>query len=416
MKENIDNIRYLLSDAVWYEDDQIWVSAMGFNGLFRYDINDNKTEFIGSFPNEERFEKSLHGKAIRVQDEIYFLPDRSKYVHVYNLGTGVFSSYDVKMEGRMRCGNGFYYEGKLYFICGGSEIVFCCIDTLTKKIDKHKIDIANYKYGISKDIVLLGDKVYFTCRYPNVVVEYSYRNNTYKKYFVGKEQDGFSTICHDGNVFWLSGKKGIVRWDTYSSEVIDFNMFPKGFGMCIVPSSESKQIEFVHGFSSKYFEAEVPFWFSAFFAGKVWLFPFRTNMIICVDVLTRSVTEFYLQDEQEDEESLQAKYRYTHCHYLGEMQNNKLVFFSTKSKKIRVIEQESEPVVREFVLRCKEPEDMISYLNGDKTYTCYEDGELYNLEDFLTTKLEGNIGDSSNKKSVGMLIYETIRSESNERK
>lgn len=409
MERNVDNIRYLYSDSAWYEDNQIWVSSMEFNGLYQYNINSNRIKFIGSFPNEASYVRRLHSKALKIKNEIYFFPDWSKYVHVYNIETSIISAYRVGLEGRVGTRNSVYYEGRIYFICGGTEILVCSIDIATKEVEKRKIEVENYRYGISSDSVLVKDKLYFVCQYPNVVVEYSCGDGICNKYQIGKNEERFGTICYDGEAFWLSGNVGIVRWKRDSSEIKKYNNFPDRFGMCIRPSLDSNQIEFIKGFTNKYSETEQPFGFSAFFGGKVWLFPGRTNMIICVDIQTGYMEEFCLEGEQEDEASLLAKYRYTHCHYLGGMQNKTLIFFSTKSKKVRVISQNGKIEVKEFYLRSKEPDDIFSYLGGKNLGVRHEDEDFNSLEEFLAINPKRNIDNIYNKKNVGTLIYEAVK-------
>lgn len=405
MERNVDSIRYLYSDSAWYEDDQIWVSSMEFNGLYRYSIKDDKINYIGSFPNEENQSKRLHSKTIKIKKEIYFLPDWSKYVHVYNIETGIFSAYEVGIKGRTGSGNGIYYKEKIYFVCSGTEIMVCSIDTTTKEIRKESIEV---KGQVSYDSVLVNDKIYFVCRYPSAIVEYSCGDNSYQKYQIGENEEEFGTICYDGKSFWLSGNAGIVRWTKNLPEIRRYDNYPAGFGMQIRLSLNLDQIEYICGFSNKYSKAEMPFGFSAFWNGKVWLFPGRTNMIICVDIQTGNMEEFFLENEMEDKQSLLAKYRYTHCHYLGSVNNNMLIFFSTKSKKLRIIYQKSTNI-KEFYLRCEEPDDIAMYLCGRELDIRYEDEDLNSLEEFLKINYSTNHNNRDNKKSVGALIHEITK-------
>lgn len=408
--KKVNNIRYLCTEAFCQDGDALWFSAMGYNGLYCLKAGRDEAEFIGSFPYERHGEFRLHGKAIKVNLEIFFLPDRSHYVHVYDIHSGRLSAYDVGETGRLGCENGICYGGKIYFIVTEPEITVASIDIYSKEIEKYKLNLGNGKQGISRDMVLLNGGIYFACKGRNQVVEYSCNAGVHQIYQIGsEEQEGYGTLCHDGKAFWLSSRRGLVRWDKDLSNLDFYSVFPHGYGMTIRPSLESDEIVCVDGFSNQYSENEFPFEFSVFLKNNIWFFPRRVNMIVLADIHTGEMKEFHLDNECEDKDSLIDGCRNTHCHYMGGMEDDVLIFMSTKSKKIRIINQQEN--ICEHYLKINKEVDILIYLG----HVCQEDKKSYRLNDFLASSMmTGKCHNKDlriilDKDNVGKVIYTTAR-------
>lgn len=397
MDDSVCDIKYLCSEAYCQIDDGIWFSAMGYNGLFYYKFGRKRIEFITSFPHEKHTESRLHGKAIKVDKEIYFLPDRSRYIHIYNTALKKIESINLKEDKRIGCRNGFFYNNAVYFITGIPDIVVYCINIKTKKIRKHRLNIDNGGLGISQDIVLKNGDAYFTCKAKSQVIKYSCEANTYQIYHINSKEEGYGTICYDGKDFWLSSRKGIIRCNSDFICIDFYNHFPKEYGMTI---KYLEEVKFIKGFTNQFNDSEFPFSFSVFWANKVWLFPFRVNMIIQIDIVTGKLDEFYLENEYEDEESLFDKFRSTHCHYFGGIEENRLMFMSTKSKKIRIVDEWNN--LKELYLKCEISEDIFYYLRYLVDLDiCYDNEKFTALKKFF--KL--NIG-TLNRKRNDMINFD----------
>lgn len=404
MRENIDNKRVINTEAFWVDGSQIWISAMGYNGLFMYDIEKEETKFIGSFPMEEHNKWRLHGKAIKVNQEIYFIPDRSRYVHVYNLKTQQISSYFPGDCERMECKNAVYIQGKIYFISDASNIFLYSMDVDTKIIEKHLIDITDYSGGICSDMVAKENKLYLACRQLNKVIEYTLNSNSYRLLTVVSDGNGFGTMNYDGEFFWFSDNKGVLKWKKGSEKLERYEDFPSEFGMVMRIGDEIIRCK---GFTNKYQPEEKPFSFSAIIHGALWLFPFRTNMIIKVDLLNGIMSEVRIESEEENERSLFMRTRLTHCRFMGGIQEGVLTFSSTTTKKIYICNEKNFGTdILSFLIRAKEPDDLGEYLHD---YRLYQEEEDEILERFLMRIREAPEKSSEDKSNIGKNIYKKMR-------
>ncbi len=403
----MDSNKHLTAEAICINDSDIWFSSMTFNGLYRYCIKEKKTDFIGSFPKEKHNEWRLHGKALKVDEEIFFLPNRSRYIHVYDIKRQQIFTYDMKINGRINCKNAVLYKGSIYFVSENPEITLCQINIETKQIKKYVIDLNDYKGGICPDEVILNGKLYLACVCKNIVIEYNLDSKTYRLYKISKSFQGFGTIAYDGKFFWFSDSKNILKWNKGTESVESFEGFPKGFGMTV---KERDNIIQHAGFSNKYNKDEKPFWCSVIMGQYLWLFPFRTNMIVKVNLLNMEMSEYPLLDEEEDKESLHMRTRITHCHYLGGMQGDKFLFLSTKTKRLYILKNTGNVNKNFYSFLTKEPTNFDLYFRSD--IAIIGESENDKLDDFLKIIIWDNTLEENNyiTNDIGSKIFDWVRS------
>lgn len=405
MEKDICNRRYqLMATAAYYDIDKIWISNLQYNGLYYYDISSGKTEFVLPFPKERHDTWRLHGKIVMQNQELYFLPDRSRHIHVFNKQENSLIAYDLGIQGRNGCKNAICYKDKIYFVSEGSGLTLCSIDIITKKIEKKKIDI-EYKGVICRDMVLVEDKIYIALNGLDIIVMYSIEKDFFVNYKVDGDGHGFGTICFDGTYFWLSNTSGIIRWDRKIENTMTIKAFPKGFGMTIIENGQFMNVE---GFTDSFLKLEKPFEFSVFCGDYILFFPYRTNMIVKLNLKKGNLEEFYIEGEQENQESLLRKDRITLSHYLGGSQKDYLVFISIKSKAIYInpIGSADKKSLQKFFLKAKEPEDLPMYIHNAHLYQEEVDCSLEEFLDSITEKKE-NLEDEG--KFIGKEIYNYLK-------
>uniref|UniRef100_UPI0040571610 hypothetical protein n=1 Tax=Agathobacter sp. TaxID=2021311 RepID=UPI0040571610 len=78
----------------------LYFSAKEFNGLFKYNIDEEKVELISRFYDEHLWKKNLHHQIIRFDHKLYFIPYNGNGISVYNLIMNKidFISLSVKEE------------------------------------------------------------------------------------------------------------------------------------------------------------------------------------------------------------------------------------------------------------------------------------------------------------------------------
>lgn len=358
------NKRTLIAGAVIKDCDKIWISSMAFNALYCHDINKNKTHFVAKFPMEEAGEWKLHGDAVKCGDEIYFLPDRSSYIHVFNIVSGKLESYDMHVKGRVSCSKAVCVDRKIYFASVVQGLSIFSIDIETKCIEQ--TSIGNGTTEISKDIISTDNNVYIASKNKSVLIEFSIKSKRFREYEISEGSNGFGTLSFDGSFFWLSDTEKILKVNLQKKEVCIYKDFPKGYGMTLKNGDE---LIYINGFTNMYNELEKPFYNSAIIGNKLLLLPCRINMIIEVNLEDGKMKQLRLKGERENRESLFTGYRLTHCHYLGGKQGCEIVFTSSKTKRTYVIDsKENRQELKHYSFWAEEPCDLGIYVYGTKFY------------------------------------------------
>jgi len=83
---------YLSFYDSYQDEENIWFSNNLYNGLFKYNIDEDKTYFVTVFPNENWRRLGLHQKVINYKNKLFFIPGLSKYIHVYDVNSGEMES------------------------------------------------------------------------------------------------------------------------------------------------------------------------------------------------------------------------------------------------------------------------------------------------------------------------------------
>lgn len=328
------------AEAMCIESNIIWTSALQYNALCNLNIETKENHFIALFPNEDLYEWRLHCKAIKVDNEIYFIPDRSKHLHVYNVQSNSIDSYSMNAEEGARFSNGIKYKDAIYIIQRLPKISFHKVNLVTKEIMEISLQWDNITASVAREVIQKDQYIYMASTQQNRIIRFDTVLECIDMFEVAGRNEGFGTICFGGKYFWLTNRHEIVRWEEESGETESFTEFPEDYGMDI--RNRAFEIQHVQGFSNADSENEYPFSYSVCLDGKIWLFACRVNMNIIFDCEDKIMKEFKLTGEEETEETLFAHNRITHCHYLGGVSNGKLLFLSTVTHKLYVIDEKQD--------------------------------------------------------------------------
>ena len=310
-------------------DDKILGSSMNFNGLIVHYKDEGKSRFLGRFPNEENDAWRLHNYVLSDGDYLYFIPDRSKYIHIYDVKQKRFDSVDVRAGGRINATTA---------IMMNKHIIFASIDQrllIVLNVENRELRHITLPENstIVSEIVVKKGHIYLADKKTDCIYECDLSNQDVRIINLKAEGKGFGTIATDGEKIYLSGENIITIYDNagFEQRIIEY---PDNYGMKILRGGN---VDFISGFKDIEERCEKPFAFSRLLDNKLFLFPFRTNMIIEIDLLNKfNTVEFYVSEEDETMESLSSKLRLTHCHYLpAESQSNtEVLFVSTCTKRL----------------------------------------------------------------------------------
>ncbi len=373
----IEERKHIYCSSFCEMDNRIYGSSMNFNGLVVYYKDERKSRFLDRFPNEGYDAWRLHSFVLKEGVFLYFIPDRSKYIHIYDTSNDCFDSVDVCAGGRINATTAIMSNG---------HIIFASIDQRELIV----FDIKNRELShialpenstIITEIVEKNGFIYMADKKKDCIYECDINNHYVKIINLKAEGKGFGTIATDGKLIYLSGEKSITMYsnDGFEQRAIEY---PVNYGMQIL---QGESIRFVSGFRDIEDRFEKPFAFSRLIDNRLFLFPFRTNMIIRIDLLNGfQSNEFPVVGENETMESLSSQLRITHCHYLpaDSSRNTEVSFVSTCTKKIYKLGMDLK--LRDFEMIIDNDEDLY---RDDHGYMIREEGVDGTLNDFINTIL-----------------------------
>ncbi len=207
-----------------------WFSAANFNGLFYHDFDNEKINYLGSFPTNI-YSNSLYWDTIRVNDDILFLPRYAEDMIVYNIVDKTFLNVNVvpsnifeKIDFRSNY-LGYIsvrFDNEVFFIYRCSPFVAYskCNDYNFKYITCESTGEAVRvlaDYAVSKNLFIapIADSNRF------VVLDMEKRELSLKS--VGNNEDRFLSICkYDENTFLLLEEKGgVFSWNCDSNLITE---------------------------------------------------------------------------------------------------------------------------------------------------------------------------------------------------
>ena len=120
--------------------------------------------------------------------------------------------------------------------------------------------------------------------------------------------------------------------------------------------------------------------------------------------------EVPLLDEKENDISLFMKTRMTHCHYVGGRQGERILFSSTKTRRMYVLENDGCINTDYFSFLAEEPKNFeIYYCNDVPVFT---ESKKENLKKFINIIMSDNRLEGKNYyiNSMGNNIFKFMRS------
>ena len=133
-------------EAGTYFEGCLWYSPSEINGLFKYNIATNVNEKVAIFPGVDGFSRNCHTKCVLKGTRIFFLPNKAKSIHIYNLNDGSITSipFNDKVIDAVTDDN------YIWMICGDGFSDLYLLDTECLSIDK----VSEYKASCENKLVL----------------------------------------------------------------------------------------------------------------------------------------------------------------------------------------------------------------------------------------------------------------------
>lgn len=203
-------------DTCYVQDDTLWISALLFNGLFKYNLKSRKLEHVGQFPNEKFIGRLHFHRIIEVDEKLYFTPCESQHIHIFDTKTKQFDS--ILIENKV----GFHHEAarykeKVIFISKQIEKLLV-LDTITRKIEHVKtIDGIS---GYTPRAYIIDSFLYLTSADDRYFIRVDL--DTYKSEVIAC-QDGIRIAGKKEKLIYLQDiqKKKLLAFDTASNVCVE---------------------------------------------------------------------------------------------------------------------------------------------------------------------------------------------------
>ena len=395
---------YILPTCLYVDDEYIWFTLYGKNGLFRMDKQTGEVEFVSRFPgmrdNGHPFFVNLLAE---VADTMFFVPFGVDRIVMYNLADKAVASIDIKpprhipgisYEERCKFHNVFSYGNKIFFIPYSYPAIIC-LDVITGQTEYYTEGLHEFAGHLPPGSYCLSHS---SCRNHSVIAAVAYGTSvvflfdmetckaTVQK--ISGKATGWMDICFDGTDYWLVPKNDspIVRWNPTSNAVIEYGNFPAD----LVPGeSRFRKIIGVLDY--------------------IWLFPLNANMILAINKHDGTMTVVRKFDSAAD-----ANGGYTLAHLVGDT-----IYAIPRNGNI-IEEYDARTTARRTLSLTIADELLAETATVDKRLSLpiYIEGGLFTTENFLNIVANNYYTGHANHNEVavnngaaGQSIYRFVKTE-----
>lgn len=335
--ENVNN--YLFWSDSWYiEDNNAWFVAGEYNAIFKVDLNAEECSLVAKIPGEKVLEFRQNPRCVKYKEYIYCLPDFGEFIWVYSIQDDIFYKIEIENQENVRLGISYLgiYQDKILLFSRGQQKIFE-LNFYDNKMEI-KCDISSEcSYPVSW-LIKEGDSLYGISNLNRNIYEYNLGEKVSYTHEITNITDKLTSICYDGDKFWMCGfRKEIYVWKKGSEKVDIINEFPSNFGIYYKDSNERVILDCD---INKY---EVPTFVTAQCIGdSVWFIPFQTNKIIRINKnQIHEVQTFDIESEEIDGNKLWNGYSLHHKYLVEYVKDNRyLELFSLKNDRVLQIDTE----------------------------------------------------------------------------
>lgn len=208
----------------------IWIFSDDYNGLFKYDLENDELTFVKSNPYEKIQASQLYNGAEYYNGNIFFFPICAKGIGVYNINNNKFEIVDIPNR------NGIIYYNivkiapakiLLYPIINSNYAYV--LDMNNKKIQLKELNYGQYSELIMENRLILGSaiiekKAYFVFANTKFILEYDWGKNKISVSEIFCDSRLFSSISKNEKMYCINSEGTTIY-------IIDNNKVVKKFDL-----------------------------------------------------------------------------------------------------------------------------------------------------------------------------------------
>lgn len=287
----------LHGDSMCQIGKKIWMLGAEYNILFECENIYGKVERIEKLPYEQDQNRDRYRQISAYKNLIFIYPYQSDKLLVFNIDTREFSEIPLlnrNYEFLYSRYIGLYMDRLLLFL-----IDCCAIIEINVQDWSQKIHWLNQKFRhriASNDIKHAGDNIILPICDENIILVYDLKSNQLEEICISDYEGGINTVAFDGQSYWLTGNsKEIIKWNVTHKSIETKISLPEGIKIYLPPKENNKKVWIDLNKANE--ESAVPFLKSIFFNGFVFLFPFRSNIIMKIEVESGEISICWLNPD-----------------------------------------------------------------------------------------------------------------------
>ena len=305
-----------------FDNNSLYFSDNGINGLFSIDMKSKKVTFLGQFEDEKPDSINLHRMCIKIDEKILFFPENAKCVHVYNLSSKSIDRIELNVEKTNWLADACMSNDKIYLFPHKISDAVLTIDLSTNSVyenitfNNNRNKIESYlsgKRAFTKAIEKNGH-VYLPLFSTSLILDYDSENglitlvNTEIKDIctIYSYDNGFLLYTNSNDIYYLDSKFSIISkinvpaisagglWFTHLLDVgSGFIAIPQKANNLYFFDRENWRSEIIpYPDSFKFYQnVNVKFWGYAKLDSDLFLFPQGSDSLLMIDCIQKKSSE-----------------------------------------------------------------------------------------------------------------------------
>lgn len=204
------------------DGDDLWISHFKFNGLYKINLSSGNVAFMGRFPNHSGQEKALHFCGKKYGSKLYFFPQNTDSIDIYDIATGEYCSEMIPIKDKIFqkvIVEAFQYDDTCVLVPRFADIPLMILSLSENKIiECINLPESNQKASEdSKNLTLyacmIDHVIYFPVKDTNCIGSYDLDKREEKVYILSELEKIVGDFKFDGNDIWFNADSGIYKWN-----------------------------------------------------------------------------------------------------------------------------------------------------------------------------------------------------------
>lgn len=274
------NKTFIWSEGWWIEDAKAWFVDGTSNTLFSVDLETGECSKVKCIPDFDKNTFRLTPVCVKCAKDIFCIPGYGKNIWVYNVEDESFTEIDTDKPERFQWVVQFWILDDMLFIAAANWNKIIEVNIRQKIITNYYMICENDSIRGS---VLVDGNIYAVSSKFSKVYQFNLATKKVDTYLLPNMAKNLTTICFDGEKFWLSGYRDeLYIWDKEKSSLITINNLPGNYEI-----NDNTPL----------------FYRSVFVGGYIWFIPIRSSKILYSNKENSilSVFKIYEEDETKDD-------------------------------------------------------------------------------------------------------------------